>query len=349
MASIYRRGKIWWGRVERNGRLLRHPLKTTSKKLARSRLTKWLAELEGLKFGERPERSFDFAVERFVKNHLPAIKPRAADRYAVSLDALSRTCAGLSLGQIGSATMMAFVNLRREDGVTPGTIRRDLSCLSSVMAFAVEEEWIDANPVPAFMKRMQKRWLREAEPRKRYLTHEEERRLLESASPAVARAIAFAIDTGLRREEQFDLRWEQVDLRKVEISIWSATAKNSKSRAVPILPRARTILAEMPRNIALPYVFWHTDKRRRVKRLGNMNKGLKAAARRAGLPDLRWHDLRRTCGCRLLQDHGLSMTGVRDWLGHSSVTVTEKAYAFLKTEHLHAATGTKTGTSPKQE
>jgi integrase len=53
-----------------------------------------------------------------------------------------------------------------------------------------------------------------------------------------------------------------------------------------------------------------------------------------------WHDLRRTCGCRLLQDHKLSMKAVSEWLGHESIATTEKAYAFLKIEHLHAAVGT---------
>lgn len=73
-----------------------------------------------------------------------------------------------------------------------------------------------------------------------------------------------------------------------------------------------------------------------------MTKGLKGAARRAGIHDLRWHDLRRTCGCRLLQDRGLSTEQVRDWLGHSSVMTTEKAYAFLTIDDLHRAVGTGT-------
>lgn len=57
----------------------------------------------------------------------------------------------------------------------------------------------------------------------------------------------------------------------------------------------------------------------------------------AGVPDVRWHDLRRTCGCRLLQDHGLSIEKVSKWLGHQSIAVTERAYAFLNVEHLHKA------------
>jgi len=42
----------------------------------------------------------------------------------------------------------------------------------------------------------------------------------------------------------------------------------------------------------------------------------------------------RTCGCRLIQDKGFSLLQVSKWLGHSSVKVTEKHYAFLFVDHL---------------
>jgi integrase len=44
---------------------------------------------------------------------------------------------------------------------------------------------------------------------------------------------------------------------------------------------------------------------------------------------LSWHDLRRTCGCRLLQDYQRSRGQVSKWLGHASISVTERNYAFL--------------------
>jgi integrase/recombinase XerD len=50
-----------------------------------------------------------------------------------------------------------------------------------------------------------------------------------------------------------------------------------------------------------------------------------------------WHDLRRTCGCRLLQDKGFTMVQVSKWLGHASVRVTEKHYAFLYVDDLERA------------
>ena len=59
------------------------------------------------------------------------------------------------------------------------------------------------------------------------------------------------------------------------------------------------------------------------------------------IPDLWWHDLRRTCGCRLLQDYKLTMEAVSKWLGHSSIEPTQRVYAFLETKHLHQAVGTR--------
>jgi integrase len=42
-----------------------------------------------------------------------------------------------------------------------------------------------------------------------------------------------------------------------------------------------------------------------------------------------WHDLRRTAGCRWLQDYRKSIGEVSVMLGHSSIVVTEKHYAFF--------------------
>src|SRR5581483_6543371 len=88
------------------------------------------------------------------------------------------------------------------------------------------------------------------------------------------------------------------------------------------------------------FVFVNSKKRDKQGRLvmpdryATLDKGLRAACRRAGVKDVRWHDLRRTCGCRLLQDHRMSMEEVSAWLGHSSIAVTEKIYAFLEIDHL---------------
>jgi integrase len=330
--GIYRRGKMWWARAQRSGREYRLSLKTASKAVAERRYRQWLDDLDAIAWGDKPRRRFDEAADRFVREHLPTIKITSAKRYGVSLAWLADEFEGKFLDQIGTAEFSEFEKKRRAAGASPPTVRRDLACLSSIFGCCVEWEWCDANPVPAYLKRRKKRGLREAPPRTRYLSHEEEASLLVHATPAVRTAVEFAIDTGLRREEQFSLTWDRIDLRAGQILLDGST-KSGKPRRVPLLPRSAQILAQLPRHIRSPYIFCHGNGNRYV----NMEKGLKAAVHRAGLRSLRWHDLRRTCGCRLLQDLGLSMEGVKEWLGHSSVLVTERAYAFIEIEHLHRA------------
>src|SRR5262249_14893129 len=239
--GIYRRGKTWWARAQRAGREQRVSLKTTSKTIAERRYRQWLDDLDAIAWGDKPRRRFDEAAERFVREHLPTIKIASARRYGVSLAWLADEFEGKFLDQIGSAALAEFERKRREAGVSAPTVRRDLACLSSIFGSCIEWEWCDANPVPAYMRRRKKKGLREAPPRTRYLSHEEEDSLLAHASPAVRDAVRFAIDTGLRREEQFGLTWERVDLRAGEIML-DGTTKSGRPRRVPLLPRSAQIL-----------------------------------------------------------------------------------------------------------
>lgn len=306
-------------------------------------------KIDALGFGEREEHTFDEMAVKFIDEHIPTLKPSSGRRYGVSIDNLTRKLEGYPLAQIGTAAMSEFVAMRRNDGAANPTIRRDLNCLSSMMEMAIEWEWIDVNPVGPFLKRMRRRGMKESAPRTRYLTQDEEARLLASASPYVAEAIKFAIDTGLRKEEQFSRTWDDVTItrdksgdRKKDkgvVRVSGFDAKNSKDRAVPLWPRSIAVVDGLKRHNELPYLFWHVDDKHTLtsRRFNTLDRGLKAAAKRAGVKDVRWHDLRRTCGCRLLQDRGLTMDRVSKWLGHSSVKVTEKIYAFLEVEHLHRA------------
>jgi integrase len=213
------------------------------------------------------------------------------------------------------------------------------------MTSAVDWEWIDANPVPSYLRRRAKRGLKEAPGRVRYLDPAEEARLLEDATSEVRAAMTLAIDTGLRREELFSLQWSQVDLVRGVIATTTRT-KSGRARKVPLPLRSRTILGTLPRHLDCPYVLVNPDTRQRYVQ---MNKGLKGATRRAGIKGLCWHDLRRTAGCRWLQRDGKSLAEVCGLLGHSSVQVTENRYAFLDldavAESLSGRTETGTGTA----
>ena len=222
---------------------------------------------------------------------------RAAQRYGVSLKHLSEHFGDKTLDQITSATLSEFETKRRMQGVSPSTIRRDFACLSSMLTSCVDWEWIDANVVTAYLRRRSKRGLKEGAPRTRYLTEAEETALLEAASPDVRQAIILAIDTGLRREELFSLRWSQIDLQRGIISTTTKT-KSGRARSVPLPERSRAIL---PVAGVDGFVLINPETK---KRYVQMNKGLSGAVKRAGIDHLQWHDLRRTAGCRWLQRDG---------------------------------------------
>jgi integrase/recombinase XerD len=167
----------------------------------------------------------------------------------------------------------------------------------------------------------------------------------------LATGIALTIDIGLRKEELLAADWTMIDLQRNEWTVPKRLAKSGRPRSIPILPRSQKILASLPRSDQIKSVLWHDDNglhrryfdllpmlqeiasggrtyifRREITKL--KQKGLKlTAARRAEIaelrereawanpiPDLIWHDLRRTCGCRLLEAvHDASVRTCRQW------------------------------------
>jgi integrase len=330
MAGLYRRNGVYWARAQRNGREFRQSLKTRDRGDANRRLETWLKRLDAIAWGERPRISFNEAVRQFILEHLPTLKPSAARRYAVSLKWLADKFDGRFLDEINRQSLSEFETTRRSAGASPPTVRRDLACLSSVLAMCEDKDWMEEgkNPVPGFLRRRAKRGLKEGQARMRYLSHTEEAACLSVASAPLREAIILAIETGLREQELFSLTWPQVDLRTRTITTTRDT-KNRRARVVPLGERAAQFLAQWKGSqtgaVVSLYVFHHEDG----SRYRNLYKGFKAIARRIGIADINWHDLRRTAGCRWLQDQGKSLAEVMTMLGHSSVLVTEKSYAFL--------------------
>lgn len=338
MASIYKRGNVYWGKIQRQNRVFRQSLRTKSKSEAQKRLRQWESELEAIAWGDTPPQSFDNVVMLFIDEYLPTLKPQSARRYATSIKALVPSFEGIDLHKIGGKDLSEFEQRRRTEGVKPPTIIRDLSCLSSIFGFAEDRFEFEGNPVRSYLKRRSKRGLKNSPPRTRYLSHQEEQSLLQAASGILQDAIILSIDTGLRCEELLSMTWDRVDLDNQTISTTTDTKTGTK-RSVPILPRSLKILRKIPRNIRSAYVLCHGDG----KRYTTFRKGFASAVKNAGLEDVRWHDLRRTCGCRLLQDHDMYMEKVSIWLGHRSISTTESTYAFFRVHDLQQAV-TKTGT-----
>ncbi len=348
--NLRRRGKIWWYRITHQGQTFEGSLDTEHLATAREHAARKREELVATKWGREPKHTFNEAAEKFGEDHFPILKPKSARRYFVSISNLIRTFDRMLLEDITSARLMEFEQARRADGVTASTIRRDLACLSSIFSSCEEWEWVASNPVKPFLRGRKKKGLVEGESRTRYLSHDEETEIIRHAPPKAQGAIIIAIDTGLRKEELHALEWSWVNFRAREITIPAEVTKSKVGRTVPLLPRSYNLLKAMEKERGTaPYVFVTYEGKRYSEGSPYHYEALQKAVRRAGkargadLEHVQWHDLRRTCGCRLLQDRKFRLEDVAKWLGHSSVKVTESRYAFLNVAHLHRAVAESEG------
>lgn len=233
------------------------------------------------------------------------------------------------------------------------TINRSQSLVSAVFTEAVERELIATNPCTGV--RAKKR-VDESDTREKwaYLTLDEQRAIEHcSAIPVGDRlTIQFAIATGLRQGEQFNLEVPDlvVDGEKPHVIVRYGSAKNGKKlppksgkrRTVPLTPTgvvvARLWLAMLPEwspsnpeNLVFPT---RTGRRRQQgKPLGRSNT-LKAYYQAAGIKlrkGLHWHALRHTCATNLVTGvlgRRWSIEEVQRVMGHSSITVTQR-YAHM--------------------
>ena len=359
--NYYKRNGLYYGRKVLRGIEYTTPLETASADLARKRAKQWIEDLIAEKRGEvpKPAVTFDDAVRHFTEVHFPRLKANTRKRYLHSLMLLTEHFSGQDLARIASADLVAFEAWRRKpradrpkggrgrDGADDATIRRDLATLSCVFEIAMESDLVEFNPIPAFLKRARRRGLTENPPRNRILSHVEEHDLILASRLApgirmhtaimVASFITLSIDLGLREDELLSLSWSRVDLDRNELYIPAALAKrDSSERRIPILPRSQRLLKKLPRHKHSSYVL----HREGGSRYGKFWHQIQKAAQYAGIAEhVSVHDLRRTCGARLLRDHKMPMAAVSRWLGHSSIKVTERVYAFLEVDDLHAAVG----------
>ena len=186
--------------------------------------------------------------------------------------------------------------------------------------------------------------------------------MLEAAPPAMRPMIICALDTGMRRGEMLALRFADVDLEHGLIVLRGITTKSRKTRIVPIpTGRLRAVFAWLRLDAigqqksvetlvfsdgtGAPLPLFHAtwlvtvlkahDVRPRWSRK-NDYKGLTRESQEAFRRiNLHWHDLRHEYASRLVEK-GVPLAQVRDLLGHSSITTTER-YDNQRLENLQAA------------
>jgi len=215
--------------------------------------------------------------------------------------------------------------VHRRAEVSGSTVNRELALLKRMFNLAINWDlFLDANPVRKV------KFFREFNTGLRVVSPEEEKSLLENASPYLQDLIRFALNTGLRTGEIFALRWSNVDLQKGILVIFAQ--KTQRLREVPINSETRKVLESWhlaKKNVS---VFYNPET---GKPFVDLKAGFALACKKAGISGVTWHTLRHTFASRLVAN-GVDIVTVKELLGHSSITVTMR-YAHTNFDSKRAA------------
>jgi integrase len=239
------------------------------------------------------------------------------------------------LQTVKRSDVRAYREYRKVQGVSAGTVNREVSLLSSMINYARREwDWDIANPA-------ERQRLREPEGRKRFLTRVQAIGIVEAArkqkrAPYLADLITVAMNTGCRRGELLRLEVGRVDLKANTLQLREQDTKSGKARTVPLNQEARAALLRRFGYRAehcpdTPWVFCQKSG----KRMESVDSSWRRVCKTVGLDDFHFHDLRHTCGSWLVQA-GVPEAHVMGVLGHSTIRMTER-YAHLAPENVRAA------------
>jgi integrase len=211
-------------------------------------------------------------------------------------------------------------------GRAVATVNRYLATLKSAFYLALKSGKVDKNPVSLV------KLSKENNKRVRWLTEEEEVRLLSVLPTAYRLMVLVALHTGMRKSEQLNLEWTDVDFRRNLITI--KESKAGEPRHMPMNQVVIEALQSLPRMLHNPFVFFGREEGQPLHN-GIKHSDWQKYLKQARIKNLRWHDLRHTFASRLVM-RGIDLYTVSKLLGHHSTEMTER-YTHLAPNYLKNA------------
>jgi len=296
--ALYKRDLVWWMSFTHNGKQIRRSTETEDRKLAKRIFDKLKGEIaEGKWFEKMPGEDYTFRdlMEKYMVEYSAVNKAASSHVRDKSLAAhLIKVFGSNYLLDIKPAMVSDYKVQRRDECASPRTINYELTLMSHAFNIAIREwEWLDDNPVKKVKKERVNNTI------ERWLTMEEEKKLLCASPRWLQEIIVFAINTGFRRSEILDMKWSQVDFDRRTIII--SEQKNRCVDTLPLNKKAMEVLRKRQKR-RLPgcdFVFPSNNGTRMMNR--NLFRAFNIATGRAGVSNFRFHDLRHTFATRLVQ------------------------------------------------
>jgi integrase len=350
--------KDWYARFTHKGKAHYFSTRTPNKTLAAKIESKKLQELiEQSELGLLKSVSIRVALDKYIqsmahsgelkniKNHCNKFigfkqGPRSASNEPSEIK-VHGLDSSRAFDSISMADIQHLVMARRSEGCSNATILHELSTLNQ----AIKLNKKIGNPVPDLSLRDIKRdnHLKPSKGRLRYLSKEEESRLLAALDPNngvtgfgaltnddiyafrrdIYDLVIVLLDTGARYSEAAGLAWDDIDLEEKTIALYRSKVKNEST--LQMTARVHQVLSRRFDNRAenQKYIFESKDGNARKYAPGAFAR----ACKRCGIEGITLHSLRHTFASRVVQA-GLSLVEIQNLLGHAS-PITSLRYAHL--------------------
>ena len=325
--GLYLRGRIWWITFTGpDGKRHYQSTGTTSKTEAEKILYQTKAEVNAHKtpsilvFNQTKKYLFSELADEYEKwseqqkgfrqkkNRIKHLRERFGDYRLVNFNA---------------RVIEQYQMERLRMGNAPATVNRYTTILKHMFSKAYDWEMIN-NEILEKVRSV--KLLPENNSRLRFLSKEECADLIDACEPHLRPIIILALNTGMRKGEILNLKWNQVDLQHGLIFL--EKTKNGERREIPINRTVRHTLSKMVRRLDLPYVFYNPLTGRPYK---DIRVAFHSALKRAKIRDFRFHDLRHTFASHMVMA-GVDLSTVKELLGHKTLEMTNR-YAHLAPNH----------------
>lgn len=260
------------------------------------------------KLGDRGAASWNEATQRWLAD---SRRPRSRDRWFI--DWLKDDIGEHAVSAVADPDVIEELRqLGLAEGWAHSTVDRMMRTVRAVLRKCKEWRYIESVPTVPMYGEV------DAEPR--FLTPTQFAKLRAELPPHLERAARFAVFTLLRMRSQSRLTWDRIDMEKAIGWIPASQIKTGKTFGFPLSPDALKVLQECrkadPKGLA---VFRYEGKP-----VDNFHtKAFTKAAERAGVPWLRWHDLRHT-GASWAVQNGVTLQELMTlggWKSYRSVLI----------------------------
>jgi integrase len=319
MGRVFLRGKIWYIDTCYKGKRIRKAV-GKDKKSAEKVLKKVEAELienKWLDIKKEHKIKFSEVSKEFLERYSKVNKRSWERDERIINHHLNKFFGNKFIYEIKEKDIEEYKKERLLTGIKHSTLNRELACLKTILNKAKEWGYIEQVPKIKIFKVDNQRV--------RYLTEEEEEKLLKIAPEPLKSIIIIALNTGMRQGEILNLKWRDINFKDGIIIIQDS--KSKEKRIIYMNQFTKEVFLNLLSNKSKEYVFEKEGKKLDTFYISHLFAKL---VKQAGIKDFRFHDLRHTFASRLVMA-GVNLKTIQELLGHKDYKMSLR-YSHLSPE-----------------